>query len=111
MKIFQTIQKNLALIGFVPNQQQNTHRTVSKIQAFGIGSAAFFTCLICINFIFVAKSTEEYMYSVFALIGATGMTTTHISLVVKNDKIFKAVNLCETLLNDSKFKIKYQQKK
>lgn len=41
MKILQTVQKNLAMIGFAPHQQQNTNRTFSRIQTFVAVSSIF----------------------------------------------------------------------
>lgn len=103
MKIFQIIQKNFALIGFVPNQQQNTNGKISKIQAFGIFSAIFFTILVGVYFFYGAQGTEEYMYTIFLLIVFFGMAICHISLVIKNDKIFSTIDFCENMLNESEF--------
>lgn len=101
MKILQKVQKDLALVGFHPNQQQNSKKTFGKLQTIEIFLATLCTIQIGVYFLYVANSTEEYMYSFFALIAGVSLTLTFICLAVKNDKIFNTTDMFEQIINES----------
>lgn len=101
MKIFQIIQKNFALMEFVPNQQQKNSRTFSRAQIIKIFWCTLSSSLIAVHFFHVTNSMEECMYSLFALTNAIAFTLSYASVVYKNDKIFNIIDAEEKMLNDS----------
>lgn len=105
MKFFQTIQKDMAAMGFVPNRLQNKNRKFSDKRLWGISFAVFGSSLIGIYIFHQASSREEYMYSVFTLITTVGIILGNISLIFKNDKFFEAIETGEMLLVESEFQI------
>lgn len=107
MKVLQAVQTNLALLGFYPNQQQNSNRTLSKMQTLGIGLSLLGTSLVAAYFLFLANTTEEYMYSLFLLVAAISLATSKISLAIENDKIFNAIDMFEKLIGESEFQFYY----
>lgn len=102
MKVLQTARKNLAKMGFSPNQQQNTNRIVGRRQIIGICISTISTSLVGVYFLHVANSTEEYMYSFFSLTAGVGITVSYISISVKNDKIFDTIGFGERVMIESK---------
>lgn len=104
MKIHQTFQKNIATMGFVPNQQQNNNKIFRAKELWGLFFSVLNTTLPGLYFFRVANSREEYMYSLFALICAFSIALCHTSLIFKNDAIFDAIEMCENVLIESEFK-------
>lgn len=102
MKILQTVQKELAFVGFAPNQQQNTNRTFSKIQFWGIITSLTSTSFVVVYIFHVANRTEDYMYSIFSLTASIGITVSEISMTYANDKIYNMINLCEELIAEAR---------
>lgn len=109
MKILQIIQKNMAVMGFVPNQQQkNNKKSSEKLkQTAGIYVSVLNTSLIGVYFFHVANSREEYMYSIFALICAVGFFLSHISVIFNNDKIFNTIDMGENVIFESEFQFSF----
>lgn len=110
MKIFQTVQKQLSLVGFAPDQQQNTNRTFSKIQLWGIITSLTCTSLVVVYIFHVANRTEDYMYSIFSLTTSIGITASEISMTYANDKIYNAIDSGEELLAEAReFRIVFRK--
>lgn len=67
MKILQTVQKNLAMIGFAPHQQQNTNRTFSRIQTFVAVSSIFLHLQLVYTLSMEQKARKNiYVHLVYA---------------------------------------------
>lgn len=107
MKIFQAVRKNMATMGFVPNQQQNNNGKCSEKQLWGILFLLLTTSLIGVYFFHMANSTEEYMSLLFVLIATVGITLALTSLILKNDKIFNTIEMGEKVLIESEFQFLY----
>lgn len=105
MKIFRKIRQNWALLGFSPNQVQvqGNRRTTGTLQILGIGLLAFSTCLVAVYFFHVADSRDEYMYSLFTLLGVFTFFVVQSHLVFKNDKIYLTIDMLEVVMSDSEF--------
>lgn len=102
----QTVQKNLALMSFVPNLQQNSNRTFGKRQLIEIFLTTLYLCGIFVYMIHVANTTDKYLFSFFALIDGCSFALSQLSFMVKNDKIFQIIEFCENLIADSEFPAK-----
>lgn len=97
MKIFQTIEKNFALIGFIPNDRQ-------KLKPIHIGIVAVFAVNVILLFLYIfltANSIEEYMDVTFSLTIAIGGLIAFIRLISEKDKAFNTIELCDKELNES----------
>lgn len=101
MKIFQTIQKNFALVGYIPIQEQKNKGTFRKLQFLRMFSPVLSICLVGVYFLFVADSSEEYMYSFFTILIDVGVIVSQASLIFKNDEIFQIIDSIEMVANDS----------
>jgi hypothetical protein len=99
-KIFQEIQKKLAIIGFAPKQQQNSNRTFSKIQFWGIIASILSTSLTVVHIFHDANSSENYMYSIFSLAAGVSIAVSEVSFAFKNDKLFDMINFTEELITE-----------
>lgn len=104
MKIHKTTKKNLATMGFTPNQQQNDHRKINSRQIL-------FVVVSTINFIlqifyicFLAYGIEERMDAIFSLTVIGAITIAYISMMFKIDKIFIDIQSFEKEINESKYK-------
>lgn len=100
IKILQIVQRRLRQMGFYPKQQQNTGKVFGKRQSWEIAYAVVCTSLVGLFPFFGAKNREDYLYAVFILSAAIGITVSLISLTTKNDKIFDAIEMGEKLLTD-----------
>lgn len=98
LKIFQTIQKKLAAMGFSPNQQLSGiwylsfNQIICSIDAITIGAYIFCN----------ANVIEDYTFVIFSFISVVGITISFISIVIKNDEIYITIKLCEKVLTGSK---------
>lgn len=102
MKIWHTTQIHLATIGFAPNQQQNSGRLASPVQIVQI-------VICCIDLVTIggyifreANGLEKYIESILAFTVVAGVTISFISFVLKNDKMYDNIKLCEMELSYSK---------
>lgn len=103
MKFAQTIGKNMAAMGFAPNQQQNNQWQFSSRQISC--TLIYFTNIItCSAYIFYkANETEEYMESIYLFAAVAGITIAFISMCLNNDKLFDILELASVEGNFSKF--------
>lgn len=99
MIIFQVVKINAATIGLFPNQQQklNGRQKASLILYFlAISSIVAFI-------LFEASTIEEFMHGIFVITSITSIGLNFISVIYKNDEIFKVIKDCEKELTMSKF--------
>lgn len=103
IKTFQTVQKNVAVMGFIPNRQHNNHRQLSSGQIVSVALCSISTILLFLHLICVANSIEEYMLSIFELTISFTISTAYINFIFKTDKLYKCIEHCEKELNISKW--------
>lgn len=101
IQILQTARKRLPLMGFYPKQQQNSGRAFGGRQLREIVYAVVSSISFGLLSFLVAESKEDYMYSVFSLTIAVGITVSFISLITENDKIFDTIDAGQAMINDS----------
>lgn len=102
VKIFQTIQKNMAAMGFKPNQQQNHHRQVNSGQIVWVIKCFLDISILAVYVFCKANRIEEYMDSVFSLTVVAGVTVAFVSIILHNDKLFNMIDRTEMELTFSK---------
>lgn len=103
MKIFQVVQKNLAVLGFIPNQRQHNHWHWNWRAIFGVVKCTADTITIGVYVFTRAESIEEYMDSVFVLTVLISITMSYISIIFRNDILFKMIETGENEANFSEF--------
>lgn len=99
-KLFQTIRKNLALLGYGPN------RTGSKLALVRKHLYSFITSIFKIISFFVymfrvAETASEFMFSLFWITATLYMFLCFTSTVFKTTALFKCLNYAETLYTQS----------
>lgn len=102
MKIFQTLEKNMAVIGFTPTQHPNNNRQLNSRQIISVAVDSISTISFLMYTIFEANSIEEYIVSNIMLTAGFTFTTSYINTIFQNDKIFDTIEMCEKELNLSK---------
>lgn len=101
MKLFQTLQKNMATMGFNPNQQGNdSYRKLSIAQFFAIGIFLVDIGTVCVYILHEAKGIVEYMDAIFELIVSVTILVAFVSLTFKNNDIFDVLERTEKELTD-----------
>lgn len=103
MKMFVTVQEYMAVMGFIPNQQQNTGWTFSIRQTLIIVqfSMEIFCCAKSV--VDGAENFEEYMELIYAFTAVTCITVAFISISFNNDRLFYIIELSEEEADFSKY--------
>lgn len=101
VEVYQKIQKNLASMGFTPNQQRCNNLKWNSVQIINVAVYSMNIILFGLYVIFEAKGIEDYMVSIFALTVATGIMICYISIIFKSDKLFTTIELLGKELTDS----------
>lgn len=96
MKIYQTIQMNLALLGFKENLRPFNKRQKLCFVAFFISLATIYVYLLC-----VASKPKEYMDSIFVTAVGSFVCISYISSVFKMETLFIFINGMEEGVNGS----------
>lgn len=102
LKIFQVVREKLAMIGIAPNQQQNNRLKLNLRQTIFVGTAVADAILNICYFYFETIRTKDYMDVVLCVTNEVGVLISFFSLIVKGDKGFNTIELCETELIHSK---------
>lgn len=95
MKLFVTIQKNLAAMGFTPNMQQNNQLQLSPGQVFYIIKYATDLIVITLYVFREAERVGEYIDTIFSLTVQGGVFIGFVSIILKNDKLFNIIEISE----------------
>lgn len=103
MKFFQTIRKNLASMGFTPNEQQSNHRQLSAGQIFCIAKCSIDVVVQGVYIFREAEHIEDYMESICLVTVVGGVLIAYISIILKNDKLFNMFEAAEGEATFSKF--------
>lgn len=101
MKIYQILQRNLAVMGFTPIQQQNNNWKISYGQIIDIVLYSIEAIFIGRYTFYEASGIEDYMKSIFLFAVLFAITIAYISIIFKNDKIFNTIEFFEQELNHS----------
>lgn len=103
MKYFQTIQKNIAVLGLTPRQLQSNHPQWNLRQIFCTIKYSYNTIAMGIYVFFEADRVEEYMESMFSLTACVAVEAAYISFIFKSDKLFNTFELVSEELTRSKW--------
>lgn len=103
MKVFQFNRKSIALSGFGPDQQKNNNCLFNLNQ---LGYTMMF--VIALNsvgtYVYLeASDIALYMDSFFILAVGFWICVCHVSLILKNDELFDAIDDVEKLVNKSEY--------
>lgn len=98
MKILQTVQTNLAVLGFERNL-----RPFNKRQMFWFFEGLLSSTTFVIYLLFEASSPKEYMDSIFMIVIGTLMTISHFSMILETETIFVLIDKIENIINASEF--------
>lgn len=111
LKIFQSIDAYMGVIGFYPNYQQSHFCKLSSGQIIGISIFSTNVVLTGLNLIFVdTDSFEEYIKSIVYFTIFAGVTSTYISYIFQNDQIFNIFERGRNEANLSKWSF-FKEKK
>lgn len=100
MKLFEIVQRNLALMGYSPNQRPFTKKQIQ----IGVTKALCIS-LHGINLIYVANTPKEYMQSIFDTSVTVLVFISFISTILKMNIIFILIDKLQALVNDSKLNL------
>lgn len=91
MKVFQRIQKKLAVMGFTPNQQKNNRGQWNFRQTccVVVYSTGIISCGV--NIFIGANNVQETAQSIYMLNGLAAIALGFISVILKNDKLFEVI--------------------
>lgn len=93
----------MAVAGFTPNQQQSEYRQLSFGQVIGV-MKCFIDFVTIGSYVFrEANRIDQYMEMVFSLTAVAGFTMAFISIIFKNDKLFKMLEIATEETIFSKF--------
>lgn len=102
MHIFQTIQKNLAVIGITPKQQRE-HQKLNSRQIIFIAITAIDITSIFFYISLETNGIAEYMDIIFSLTVVVGIIMAFISIILKKDKGFNTMERSDEELTFSEF--------
>lgn len=104
LKIFQTLQKNIAAIGFAANMQKQTkYRKISRYQSIMITILSMDLSTLCVFFYHEANGIEKYMDVIYQFTAGSGIFISFVSIIFRNDDIFNMLEHTQNELNDSKY--------
>lgn len=107
MKIFQTIHKNLSIIGIGPDSAQQLRQFNAKI-LINLSTLCVGFNGVLVYIIIEAKTFLEFTQSIYLCTTYAIVTFVFIVLIFKLNELFKAINDCECLANTSKWGEKKQ---
>lgn len=93
MKFFESIQNNMATMGFTLNQQQNHQRQLNFCQFCYIFKYSTDLIVITVYVVREAERVDQYIESIFSLTVVGGVLIAFISIIMKNDKLFNMIEL------------------
>lgn len=97
MKLFQTVRKNLTIIG-IAEDAQSFNKRLKLISV--LGASALFS--VYVHLFYVAKTPKEYMNSMFiAMVGSLHVISA-ISIALKKKTIYSFMNEVEIVIQSSK---------
>lgn len=97
MKLFQVVQKHMALSGFVANQ-----RRFNKKHLLGCFLFVLNISLACVNFYFAADSIEVYMSSIFLTLIGVPLFLAYTTTIFQAQKLFDLIKWTEMACDSSK---------
>lgn len=104
LKIFQTSQKCLTLMGFATNQQQNIpNRLLNSTQIVFVTVCTLSTINLTLYIFLVVNDIEDCMDAGFSLSMVVGTAITFGSFTLRNDELFNFIKHIEIELTDRKY--------
>lgn len=103
MKLFQTVQKNLMLVGYMRNQAGYRYYAFGRRHFI---SSVLFSIATTSIFIFAthtANSPAEYMDAFYLLAVLLSILVSHMSITLKMTKLFDFIDNLEKVYDKSKF--------
>lgn len=106
MKIFQTVQNNLILLGYIRNHDgyryylfRRSHLVAIAILMFTLSLTSLFTFAT-----FLADSPAEYMDSFYIIAVVLSIFVSYLNTILNMSKFFDFIDNCEKVCNESKFR-------
>lgn len=105
MTVFQAIQNNLRLLGYIQNHDgyryyifRRSHFIAISITVFAIGIISLFTFAV-----YLANSPAEYMDSFYSLAILFTMFVSYINTISNMPKLFRFIDDCEKVCDEGEF--------
>lgn len=99
MKLFQVIQKNLAMLGISSNQQRYCNQ--KSVMTLFVYSLAITLSMVFL--FFKADTYLEYTLNIYVTSTAFGACVGFIALLFQKGKLFKLIDELEEFFNESKY--------
>lgn len=103
MKLFQTIQKNLPLLGYNRYNNDNRYHPFNIRRTIATGIYVFGIVSIFIFALHSTNSPAEYMDSIYVLAVLSSIFASYMSTIFKVAPIFDFFDNCEKFCNESKY--------
>ena len=97
MKLFLTTQRNLAALGFIPNQ----NHLLNKQHICGILIGVSTTISQFLYIFREADTTEDYMASIFTVTAVIAITLNHMTIVFKTTELYDFIENIQAVTNES----------
>lgn len=103
MKLFETIQKNMAAMGFTQNPHQtNFYQNLTTQHVCVITLILIDVFLHGVPFFYVVNDIDEYIDLIFELTVEIGILVVYFSIIFKYDDLCDVVERCATEMTESK---------
>lgn len=101
LKVFQSIQKNFALMGISPKLVAQSYPFNVRIFAYFLSVMSGIT-LTCVYIFTDAKTVSEYMQTIYVASAGIFDVFTLLILILKVDQLFEFINRLDNVVNMSK---------
>lgn len=98
MKILQTIQMNLAIMGMCSNPTQASNRKIKLIFSMFVSGLTVSTIYICYD----ASTFLEYSFSMYVMTAHALITVIYAIAIFNMSKLFDLISQCQELYEESK---------
>lgn len=103
MKLFQTVQNNLKLLGYIRNHDGYRYYPFSLRHLKTTAAFVFGLISIFVYAIYSTNSSREYMDSFYLLTVSFSILISFTTTTFKMTKLFNYIDNCEKLCNESKY--------
>lgn len=102
MERFQTIRREIALLGFIPDHRDYPHYPFTKkhLRTHLICSLEIIS--VCMFAVYVANSPKEYMYSLYNITAASAISVSYATITFKMTKLFAIFEVFEKTITERK---------
>lgn len=88
MERFQTIRREIALLGFIPDHQDYLHYPFTKRHLGAHLICSLNIISVCIFAVHVADSPKEYMDSLYIITATVAISVSYTTIAFKTTKLF-----------------------